>query len=1621
MAEEEGKEILPAQEQDTGLAVGDTILILGGALNKTVGKLYGFASNRFSVLPNGSSNRLTHIRMEDGEPDAELGIQEILVLKKAIRPGFVNMIELFPELQVETFDKDGNPGPKFQVKSVNEAQDSAVLVDEAGVEENYEFSFTGIPQDLPFEMMRVRESPKGPPTEGYTGDNRGQQLHEEKRTNVEVDEDDLAEGDGQVDAEPTFVVLEDEIELPMLETLEEKTSSELLFPDFVQRSEMLSQLIRMLPQARQKNPKELKLVRRFVETLMTLRNEVVKYGETGDPTGINPTTVTTLGELMNQPNVYLAKKVAQMSKVIYLDHTIEQLRGEEENQNPYFVDANRHLFAAFSSDLITRAAELENEANMEFMEGQFTELPHFYNIMEKYRQQIQTPYIQVQGTKATDKDEDVLRFVTPELDNNKLEVLTPLITEDGKLKRLKEPLTTKAHFATARLLKERHARFSKGEPLRVIESADAPAYTNMLLFPRSTLRDLGPIRSGRLVQDVSLGLGKPKLMEDILEELGDIDDFPTAGTILNLGMESMIGNVTVKDWLQSQNLKLEGIGDVYRMLLGYGVQNIEWNEEQIKIFQEKIEHNLASLKAFMNKQREENASLLSNLKYEPQTVLTPEASERLKARIQAEPLLQKVVEQIQEFMGDLANVDINWFSYVFLQYPDLVLAVLGQQPDIVVRERNRYQLKQYLQAVRNAFLHKRLVKESGTTPIVNECPHVASLQKIRKIGSDINDSLRMKSLLQFLAKFRGQTRENWVWCNKCNQHLICGHELLQIQEFARPREQEVLHKEILLKFSGGVFSGKNICRECGQGISDLDFDTSLEYDDEGRPMMGRAVLEDEDEKIEDLYTEKDEQKDESGNIDFESDKLNEMYKTFRKIANEVGINPERNDYDFMLTQMKKLISTIPSPEQHRADMEKEKAEGRRMIPYDVMYSIKYISGCVAILLLNVQTRIPDYTSYYTNANCREGFFGWPLEEGEKRHGLQCINRVAASINDKVFPWNVSPLRKTADVNQRADILLKRVIPAIEHLLKDDAIQFVLQQKREYHKKIFGDIGNVKRDQIEPNFRPIPYMITKEEAAEEQILPTAATPNKTAEAWIRSAHGLVRKEAEISETSPFALTTCCRSQIQTPGGYWMSEEVTKVLPPLEPRALGLPPFRSHTIEPTFKTEKPETLSGEIDESEYYKLFLKVCYQGERKGLEHEFGFTLTCSHCGLNVPQNPKLPLTDLHMTAKEYTQELQQAEAKLRAHLEAQGIDFTKEFFDELLHTAQQKAKVTMEPIPRILLSDQTVSVLKGIPLRPLVNWVEKLDRLQVSLNEIGNSPSVEQIAIASDEILSEVRDKEDDIKSRITPKMFAVLENMIQRPSRDCAEAIRTFLLTPFMRWISKVKSNNFKILKTYELQEDAEEDIMIKGLGNHLLPLASGKEVPKGAHESKVRAFITELRILCNRVLPFLRSFTTPGGAQMIDYLIHAYVIGIVHHFMDPTLIPPSEDVDYAALPDFKLLYDAFVEALVKFERGSKVPTEDQIRTVLEIRAEQELQVKINNQERMTREQRQLMKVKKTLGIGEFAIGGTDKIREYNPEMYRLWAGEREQATLVLGDVPGTAGGQEEGYDTYVNNVDD
>jgi len=158
-----------------------------------------------------------------------------------------------------------------------------------------------------------------------------------------------------------------------------------------------------------------------------------------------------------------------------------------------------------------------------------------------------------------------------------------------------------------------------------------------------------------------------------------------------------------------------------------------------------------------------------------------------------------------------------------------------------------------------------------------------------------------------------------------------------------------------------------------------------------------------------------------------------------------------------------------------------------------------------------------------------------------------------------------------------------------------------------------------------------------------------------------------------------------------------------------------------------------------------------------------------------------------------------------------------------------------------------------------------------------------------------------------------------------------------------------------------------------------------------------------------------------------MRAYLMSAIHRFIDPHQIPADEgqegdaagqegdaarlEEEGGGVPNMKLLYKSLGQALTKYAVGSKVPTEEEIRTRLEQRAEEEKQVFINKLDRMGREEKRVELVLKGLGMGAWAAGGSKAIRKYDAERYEVERAERAAAGIM--DYPGGGGaqGQEEG----------
>ena len=1592
-------------EESPDLELGDLVLLVGGQLNKTIGKLYGFSSDRFTIQPRDVTDRVIHIPFIDGLPDPDLGLTEIKILKKAAVPGFIALVDMRAGQSVETFGTDSDPTGVFKVLSVDEDADSAVLEDSAGGTNEIVFGFSGIPRELPYEVIRTRESPVSSAAKENTATADADADAEDDVANkdaaaaavdaAEAGEtviSDVPEAEAAPDAEADASDDEDfvigkKIYLPAPEgEIREIGTADRIYQDSFQRSDLLAQLIRTLPLEDQRNPLKLQEVRRRVELYLFMRNDVVRYGVTGEPRGIKPTSLLTLAEIASA-SAPLARKVANITKVLYEEHTVEHISGDKLDPPPAELETG--LRVEYINDILRRAETLEEVAQMDNGEATSIGMPKFHLDMEKYRQAIQMPYILRPGPSAVTADEEVFRIEVPNFE-------TPVLNaREMYAGSLPQPPTTAIPYSIVRILRSRIAHFLTGESFRTVEPGEAPSYTNLLIFPRSTLRDMGPIRSGILAMDVSLGMTPPIMMRDLLESLGSVTEFPSAEGILNLGVDgNILGNVTIKDWLENQVLILTGPGDVGELLAPYGLSKAEWNMEQTAVLQKKVEQLIGALRITISTKNEENKATLANLRFEPQPLLAGELSARILARMEGEPILQKVMESFRNYMGDLALIDINWFSYMYIQFPDLLISVLGQQAVIVARERIRSIRDQYLSAQMNGYILQRALKTDGELPTEIKCHtphekggHVTRLNQLRKAAhaaDEPRDVTKSKAMINLLADYRGRTEDNWVWCKVCDNHLICAHELLLVQEYLRPKEQEVIHKELILKFSGGQFGGKFICRVCGQAISEMEFDTNLEFDDQGRPMMGRSVMVDKDaEELDELKELMSGPGQADEEISFGSAELNRIYKVMKTLSSLVGINPEEEDYRALLEVMSQYLTTLPSREAYAAATRGKKAQD-----YDIYYSIRYVSAAAAVLLINIQTHIPEYTIYYTSAYCKDGFFGYPLESEANVSGVQCLATVTAGINIDEAPWNLTTLQKQPNLLKRRDAIQPFIMNQITEFMRSPIAQAAIKKKREYRTKLFGTVGGAKRDQISTTFRPVPYILSEADAVADSIAAAAASPEKQAIAWIRSAHNITRTSAALNPDAVLSETTGCLHPITQPSEFWKAQ----ALPALELRTSGIINGMSR-VATTFTTERKVELKAEIDTNNFYKLFADLCYRGENKGLPHQLGLGLTCGLCGLNFQENPNLPAivgADPTVSGSDGAGAL-----KRKTHIESQGVIITEETFYDLLDTAHARAR--MPPLVKMSLprADTSFQEFAAVASPPFDGWAAILAETQTALAEIGNAPTKIQIATAAQNLVAKIAENEEFIRGRLGADVFSAIDSISSRPPRECGEALRAYLLVPFQRWISGVQQSNFKILHSYELSAETMNDILVKGMGSLLQPL--GTDVLVGLPLLKVKAFINDLTIACNEVFPKLRSILIPGGNLIVQYISRGFVTGYIRRFVDPHAIPESDEEIPSGSVNIKGLYQALALAIRRYSHGSRIPTEEEIRTRLEQRVEAEKQKFIGKLDRMSKDERRVALVNKGLGLGEWAVGGTKAIRQYDPERYEAERTERAQSGLV------------------------
>jgi hypothetical protein len=772
---------------------------------------------------------------------------------------------------------------------------------------------------------------------------------------------------------------------------------------------------------------------------------------------------------------------------------------------------------------------------------------------------------------------------------------------------------------------------------------------------------------------------------------------------------------------------------------------------------------------------------------------------------EAEHNLNTMYIKFRKLLPGYKTSDLAIFSYFFKYKQDYLLACLSKNPLSSKRERILYNYDKILNILYEKNQERDLERNKGYPPQPNPCIHTNNLTIIRKVK---NFQERIALLKIFLQKFKGERRENWIICTVCDLNLICHHEVLQILQYLHPREYDAIQKEIVLGYAGGTFGKNYICRNCGLPIAEMNYDTSIEYDDNGKPMSGRSELLDQEENDkEELELLLGPNIEKVKEIEFESNIKTECYKIAKVITNRIGISMDGRAYQLLVDRADSII------QQELLNENTYKTLGRKET-YPRYLTGNKIAIIAALVLMEVQSKIPNYTIDYVLDGCKAGFSGYPIvkeakpDSEEESIGIHYMICALASFyptfsSEKEKPPRLADIwangfHKIKDTKMRNTYIKELLITYINLILqKDSKIQDELDKKREYIKKLYGTaaVSGKQSEKLPEWFLPRIGVMT--EPVVEAGVKGEVGEEQQAHAWIRGVNAFAKKSAVIIKGNPFAETTCCSTNIHTPGAGINTSD----LPPIPMRYNLKRSFaRQSILYPAYIPRPLKESIGELAIELSYLVFIQVCWKGPYTGKAHEFGYDNKCVWCDLEVPTAYLYPDVQLSNPGRKDKEKQAEEEKKLTEEIKVsftnQGISLdTEESLQAILDSSHKNTHFKNYNSPPVKSSAEFLIELGSIETPPVDSWLERIQESMKNVDKVGPEATSVGIALALEPLEKAIEIAQVGIKTNlgtIGPTLYAYLDRILSEDYEAVIEIIRSYFIIPLQRIRKNYDSEN-------------------------------------------------------------------------------------------------------------------------------------------------------------------------------------------------------------------------------------
>jgi len=1274
-------------EEETTLELGDIWTLTSSTFGQITGKIIYRDADLCRIQSFNATDRATNVPFgEDGDFAEGTGITKAVLHAKRMDPHFTAILGASEGERLEFFDIAGQKidadKPAIIAKIEDDDENDAILLTDG---RRIDFAFIGPP--APISVIRLRSA--------------------------ELDEDDTAEGSGEAAVEEEG--LPDEYDLSLLEGLlpaamvEEIPTAERAYPEAIQREDMYIDLLKSFTEVQQKNPTILRQLARETELLLALKHAASVTAPDGS---LRPfiRSAESLAAILSRLGTPISSiiPVLAVKRILYYDKT-----GDLEAPEKMLADVDFREW--LSHELRNYRTSLAYLAGQDAGAAQISTLMYSYLYDVLFREgNILVPSAAARPGEEVVADQDVLRSVAPTEDVFGYPRLG--ITEGVDDKNVTGIKTRQVRVLSSLKTKNQN----------IIAPGDPGTALNYLLLPAHIGATWRPVKfSGSIAEDIRAS-EVTKFLKPFEFITNNEQVYVENGVKLIKNLASAEGadadTIKITDWLKFNlennihpaDLLSSGATGVNRVLDSIGLRSYEWSPAISATIWAAVTKAQANYRGAYD-------AFKRAVDAEPQTPFEvgpgiPKSSTVYKQAAQVPPLADALAK-LEEMNPDQSDWDLARAQHIMTSAEGTLTTILYRKltnsPDLKKAE------AVYKGEVRRSLLTIAAINYSlakyKAAPIINTCPHVKDKDVLRQVMA--KDDTKFQVVLQrFLKRYQGKRSDNWIECAVCNTHLICVHEIMMLYERTHPGRAPALHKEILLDYGGAAFNGKYVCRNCGVPISDFEYDTHLEFDDEGKPLMGRGAVDAEEKSAEDELDTILDISLKKKTLAFEDPIEQELYNTVRVLSQSAGFAFDEETYksivDFAYAY---ITTTLPPKDEYEAMTAKRKVRPS----YESFKATTEVAVTATHILCLIHTiqPLPEVLFPFVGCQFKRGGFPIETENPAEMGAMEYIVCVIANLNRSSAPWDRTMWATDSSPEKRKSMVRDWMMrmtnePKIKALLKKASTSYLTFTKDRTS-------GASSADRLPFTFRPVqnqkPVEITSQPLFPDRILaeardgsvgdlqPIVQTRNyDLAIGSVQNAHELARQNSLVSDTSVRSEAICCYSPLQAvrDGSLFTYNQAATELELAGLREAELVLRKRDPIQQCngahlwVRWLPPEAVSSVpvAPDSAYFKMFMRNCFKGVREGEAHEFGRradTYECRHCGFRVKRDPLILMSDLNdeelynNNPKRKGEPRTTIQEEAKTAIKAAGKEVNEGTFDILLGSIRKRRHVDphVEPV----------------------------------------------------------------------------------------------------------------------------------------------------------------------------------------------------------------------------------------------------------------------------------------------------------------------------------------------------